>query len=231
MRTAPFEPYPLYLLPMPEPAVVALARALHERGESMPAANGALPAVLTLGKETARLRGRCAVVSVHTRLFGLPRLIAPRPVEGTLRAASSADLALVTQWFQAFHTDAEEQAGRDGQHEATRLFTETEVADRIADDLVWLWEVEGEAVHVTGWSQPAFGVVRIGPVYTPREQRGHGYASAAVAEVSRRILAAGHRACLFTDQANPTSNRIYEALGYRRVVDMAEVVVGPHPAR
>ena len=31
--------------------------------------------------------------------------------------------------------------------------------------------------------------------------------------------------CLFTDQANPTSNKIYEALGYRPVVDMAHFVV------
>ena len=55
--------------------------------------------------------------------------------------------------------------------------------------------------------------------------RGRGYASACVAEVSRQILAAGDRPCLFTDQANPTSNKIYEALGYRRVVDTANVVV------
>ena len=72
--------------------------------------------------------------------------------------------------------------------------------------------------------QPAgFGVARIGPVYTPREHRGRGYASAAVAEVSRRLLDEGVRVCLFTDQANPTSNRIYQALGYRPVVDMANL--------
>ncbi len=35
----------------------------------------------------------------------------------------------------------------------------------------------------------------------------------------------GERACLFTDQANPTSNKIYEAIGYRRVVDMANLRV------
>jgi predicted GNAT family acetyltransferase len=66
----------------------------------------------------------------------------------------------------------------------------------------------------------------VGPVYTPPEHRGRGYASAAVAEVSRQILAAGDRACLFTDQANPTSNRIYESLGYRPVGDMVNLLVG-----
>jgi predicted GNAT family acetyltransferase len=80
-------------------------------------------------------------------------------------------------------------------------------------------------VHLTGANAPAFGVARIGPVYTAREQRGRGYASAGVAAVSRLLLDRGARVCLFTDQANPTSNRIYEALGFRPVVDMANLVI------
>jgi predicted GNAT family acetyltransferase len=72
---------------------------------------------------------------------------------------------------------------------------------------------------------PAFGVSRVGPVYTPREHRGHGYASRAVYEVSALLRESGERPCLFTDQANPTSNKIYEALGYQRLVDMANLRV------
>ena len=91
---------------------------------------------------------------------------------------------------------------------------------------MWLWEDEtGAVVHLTSFSPPYFGVARVGPVYTPREQRGHGYASAAVAQVSQRLLDQGARVCLFTDQANPTSNRIYQALGYRAVVDMANLLI------
>ena len=48
-----------------------------------------------------------------------------------------------------------------------------------------------------------------------------------MAEVSRRLLAAGVRPCLFTDQANPTSNHVYTALGYRPVVEMADLVRVP----
>ena len=68
-------------------------------------------------------------------------------------------------------------------------------------------------------------MARVGPVYTPPEHRGRGYASAAVAGVSERLLEQGVRVCLFTDQANPTSNRIYTALGFEPVVDMANLVV------
>jgi predicted GNAT family acetyltransferase len=80
-------------------------------------------------------------------------------------------------------------------------------------------------VHLTGVNPPSFGVARVGPVYTPPVQRGRGWASNAVAEVSRQIQAEGARVCLFTDQANPISNKIYAALGYRPVVDMANLVI------
>jgi hypothetical protein len=62
------------------------------------------------------------------------------------------------------------------------------------------------------------GVACVCPVYRPPAQRGRGWASNAVAEVSRRIQVEGARVCLFTDQANPTSNKIYVALGYRPMV-------------
>ncbi len=78
---------------------------------------------------------------------------------------------------------------------------------------------------MVGATPPAFGVSRVGPVYTPLSGRGRGWASNAVAAVSRTLQAQGARVCLFTDQANPTSNRIYADLGYRPVVDMANLLI------
>jgi predicted GNAT family acetyltransferase len=65
--------------------------------------------------------------------------------------------------------------------------------------------------------------VRITLVYTPPSFRGRGYASACVAALSASLLASGRKFCfLFTDLANPTSNSIYQKLGYRPVCDMRE---------
>jgi hypothetical protein len=112
MRTAPFAPYPPFLLPMPDEAAVALARALHERGEEMLAVNGALPAVDLCAAELARLGGGRVQVSQHTRLHELGELVWPAPVPGGLQAATEDDVELVMQWFGAFMDDADEQAGR-----------------------------------------------------------------------------------------------------------------------
>jgi GNAT superfamily N-acetyltransferase len=225
MRTAPFAPYPAYVLPMPEDAALALARALHERGEELGGVNGALPAARVVAEETARLSGGAASVHEHLRLFELGDLLLPAAPPGRLRSATRNDADLCLAWFRDFAHAAAEQAGRHEPH-AMEEFTMEELLARIDDGIVWLWEDEaGEVAHLTGANLPANGVTRIGPVYTPRDRRGRGYASRAVAEISQRYVEQGVRCCLFTDQANPVSNHIYEAIGYRPVVDMANLVI------
>jgi predicted GNAT family acetyltransferase len=226
MRTAPVAPYPLFLLPMPGEAAVALARALHEREEEVLAVNGALPAVELFAAEMARLGGGRVQVSQHTRLHELGRLVRPAPVPGHLAAATEDDVELTTQWLGAFIGDADEQAGRPRGASAHEVPDRAEMLRRLRAGQVWFWVSEtGERVHLTSVSPPSFGVARVGPVYTPPAQRGRGWASNAVAEVSGQVQAGGARVCLFTDQANPVSNKIYAALGYRPVVDMANLAI------
>ncbi|WP_028642522.1 GNAT family N-acetyltransferase [Nocardioides sp. URHA0020] len=227
MRTAPFEPHPVYALPMPDDAARALARALHDREEPVGGINGALPTAQVIADELALLRGQRVRVQEHTRLFELGELVAPPAPPGALRVATAADAELALAWFLAFESAAAEQAGRPGTHGMLDGFTLEDLRARIDDGVIWFWEDEaGDRVHLTGANPPAYGVARVGPVYTPTAQRGRGYASAAVAQVSRQYVEQGVRVCLFTDQANPTSNAIYQALGYRAVVDMVNLLVG-----
>jgi predicted GNAT family acetyltransferase len=228
MRTAPAPPHPLFVLPMPDEAAVELARVLHERGEPAVGVNGSMPTARLVAEECARLMGGDVVVAERTRLHAVREVVPPRPVPGRLRRAAAEDLDLVLCWYLAFEVDAAEQAGRPGGHPMLEPPDAATLLPRIEQGRVWLWEDEhGVPVHLTAANPPAYGVVRIGPVYTPRERRGRGYASAAVAEVSQQLLDGGHQVCLFTDQANPTSNKVYEALGYRPVVDMANLEVIP----
>jgi hypothetical protein len=226
MRTAPFAPYPVFLLPMPGEAAVALARVLHERGEEVLAVNGALPAGGLFAAELARLGGGEVQVSQRTRLHELGQLVQPAPVPGRLEAATEDDVELATAWITAFGGDADEQAGRPRGASAHEVPGRAEVLRRVRSGQLWFWVSKtGERVHLTCVRPPSFGVAGVGPVYTPPAQRGRGWASSAVAEVSRRVQAQGARACLFTDQANPVSNKVYAALGYRPVCDMANLVI------
>ena len=226
MRTAPFRPHPTFAMPMDEEAARALAEALHERGELLGGTNGALPGAATLARETARLAGGEVVTGKATRLWEATSVEVPPAPEGRLRQATEDDAELVLSWFEAFHAEADAQAGRQPDPSSGEHNTLASVLVRIREGIEWLWELpDGTVAHLSGAGLPSYGVSRIGPVFTPREHRGHGIASYVVGELTRRGLGAGHRMCLFTDLANPTSNKIYSGLGYAPVVDMAEHVV------
>lgn len=226
MRTAPFGEYPAYLMPMPDEAVHLLSKTLLARDEPVLAANGALPSVQVFCEDMAAATGKQAKIGQHTRLFELGDLVEPRPTAGRLRPGRLDEQPLIGSWYAAFMVDADEQAGREPGESPHESPTDEELARRIGTGRVFVWADEDDTpVNVTAATMPAYGVSRIGPVYTPKEQRGRGYASAAVYAVSKLLRDSGERPCLFTDQANPTSNKIYEAIGYRPLVDMANLRV------
>lgn len=224
MRTNSAAPHPPYLLAMPEDSARDLARLLHERGERVEAVNGALPAVEVFAAETARLAGGSVRVAEHTRVHELGSLREPARPAGRLRAAGEDDLDLAVAWFTAFAAEAAEQAGRARPHPGPE--DGAALRQLVATRRIWLWEDgEGQVVHLTAARPATFGVARIGPVFTPQECRGRGFAGAAVAAVSRLLLDEGARVCLFTDLANPVSNALYERLGFVPVADQANLLI------
>ncbi|HEX4189424.1 MAG TPA: GNAT family N-acetyltransferase [Marmoricola sp.] len=216
MRTAPLRPYPPYFLAMPDEAARLMARTLHERGESIEVVNGFVPTIDGLVAETTSLAGGTAAQTERTSLYELTDLVEPTGIGGRLRVAREDEVDLVQDWFDAFGPDASEQAGRVDPHPA--IETRASTAARIAAGDVWIWETpEGVPAGVTAFNPVSFGVARVGPVYTPKEHRGHGYAAAGVAAISRRLLDEGARVCLFADEQNQTSTGVYVRLGYRPI--------------
>ncbi len=141
----------------------------------------------------------------------------PRPASGRLRRAGEGEQSLLVAWERAFLVEA----GVTGLEVAART-----VAARLADGAQLVWDDDGPVSTLT-LSPAIAGVRRIGPVYTPPGHRRRGYASSAVAAASRWALAGGASRCmLFTDLANPTSNKIYAAVGFRRCGDWEEHAFG-----
>jgi predicted GNAT family acetyltransferase len=92
---------------------------------------------------------------------------------------------------------------------------------------LWLW-VDGTSVSVAGHTPVPEVGSRIGPVYTPPDQRGRGFATRLVAELSSARLDGGDPSCfLYTDMANPTSNAIYRRIGYVQLCEAVEIAFRP----
>jgi len=231
MRTAPFAPYPVYLLAMPDAAAEALAAALVARGEEVGGATGLRPAADVFAAAVAAAAHRTVEPVLHHRLFELGTLVDPRPVPGRLRAVRPDEAELALAWVHRFFADADAQAGRTAGHtDEASAFGMDDIERKLAEGVLWFWVDDADRpVQLTGANPPAFGVARIGPVFTPAQERGRGWAGAAVAEVSRRLRAGGSRVTLFTDQANPASNALYRALGYVPVVDTVLLRIPPAP--
>jgi GNAT superfamily N-acetyltransferase len=158
---------------------------------------------------------------MNQRLYRLGELVPPTGVAGEATAGTADDVGLLADWRAEFVREAD--GGR-----ASRL-TRSDLIRQIQDSLAAgnghvVWRVDGRPVSMAAVSAPQSAMSRIGPVYTPREFRGHGYGSAVTASAAGWGLAKGARhVLLFTDLANPVSNSIYQRIGFVPFADALDV--------
>lgn len=164
----------------------------------------------------ASLKGTTYRVKMRNRLYELKRVNPVPPTPGRLRVATANDLELVTEWIFAFQNEALQRGNLAESREVARY--------RINDQDIYLWE-DREPVSMAAQTRPTRSGICISLVYTPPELRGRGYATACVARLSQLFLDSGRNFCvLFTDLSNPTSNRIYQKIGYAPVCDFTEYI-------
>ena len=210
MRTPPHK---LLLSRMPLEAAPLVA-ASAERFGPLPAVMGPRDVAQAFGRAWARRRAVAPRLGMQQRIFELTTLVPPgRAVPGRARPAEAGDLGLVAGWLDAFHRELGIAA------EDARAWAEQHVAR--GDVLLWH---DGAPVAMAAAMARTPSGARVGAVYTPSALRGRGYATAVVAGLTQRLLDGGRRFCsLYTDLANPTSNAIYQRLGYVPVADVADV--------
>jgi predicted GNAT family acetyltransferase len=200
--------------PMPPAAAVATVDRIVDDGVELPGVNGeAAVSSGFAGQWTERTRSAARPVE-GMRLYEVDDVVVPA-ASGRVRRATEADRELAAQWLDAFAAETGEPGG-DADAVARR---------RIATGELWFHD-DGGSVALTGMSIPVGGATRVGPVYTPPELRGRGYASKLVADRSAVARADGLRCLLYADLANPTSNAIYRAIGYRPVAELVRYEFG-----
>jgi predicted GNAT family acetyltransferase len=195
-------------------ALEELAADVRDVYDSLPSALGPVAAVrrfVELWQTRGGIPGRLAI---SERIYRAGSVTHPTQVSGRCRPYAKADRELTLRWLAAFV----EEALPEGSQESVAGILEHRLADPGGGFVLW---EDGEAVSLAGFGGPTPNGIRIGPVYTPPELRGHGYASALVADLTASLLAGGRRFCfLFTNLANPTSNSIYPRVGFEPVTDV-----------
>ncbi len=180
----------------------------------LPGVGGPADAVARFVLSWQTLTGARARLSMAQRIYQADAVTPPEGVPGRMRSYADADRDLAVRWLEAFVAEAVPDHVPESAADVLRHRLEEPEGGLV------VWE-DGETVSLAGFGSPTPTGIRIGPVYTPPEMRGRGYASALVAELTKELLAGGTRFCfLFTDLANPTSNTIYQRVGYRPVTDV-----------
>jgi predicted GNAT family acetyltransferase len=214
LRTAPYN----LVLAQPRDGE-ALAVLVDAIDIELPGVVGATPEVDGFTREWVTRTGATPRVAIEQGVYAL-RAVAPVPkAPGRSRAADEDDYDLVYDWFLAFAREAM----HDDHDESVY---ERQIRHRLGSSTggFTIWEDGGAPVSMSGYGGLTPNGIRIGPVYTPPEQRGRGYATSLVAEQSTRLLREGRTFCfLYTDLANPTANAIYERIGYVRVCESKQI--------
>jgi uncharacterized protein len=202
-------------------AITVLGRDLARHRLSVPGVTGPVEVARRFAEMWTERSGLTARHAVAERIYRLERVTQPTGVPGTVRIATEADRELLIDWVRAFLLEALE-----GDDE-TSVEPVVDSALRTGSRTFYLWE-DGGPVSLAGVTGPTPNGIRVGPVYTPPEARRRGYASAVTAAASQAQLDAGRKfVFLFTDLDNPTSNKIYQAIGYEPVIDVDQWTFEP----
>jgi predicted GNAT family acetyltransferase len=206
-------PHGAYLSTGPSEAMRLMAQMLWEQRPWLAGVAGPTPSPEDFADEWVSLGGPPAVLESREGTYIASRVDARADVLGALRIAEHRDADLLRAWATEFMAE-------------TGLTTSDEdlVGPRIEAGRMFVWEVDGQAVAMAAVTDAHGGVSRVHLVFTPPQHRKQGFASACVAAITTGELANPGRLCmLYTDVENPTSNKIYQEVGYRRVGDTVQL--------
>ena len=206
----------LGLTPLRPEQADTLAAQLAALGHSLPSVSADHSTATAFAEAWQRHTGATPRLrDTRLRLYRLGTLTPPEPLPaGRGRILGEQDREQAMFWCGEFAKAV---------GEAVSVDADSWAATRFADKRYTLWEtLDGTPVSIAGMNPMVGGQIQVDIVYTPAHLRGRGYAGAVTAEVSRAALAAGAReVVLFADLSNPTSNALYQRLGYRTLTDWA----------
>lgn len=207
-------PRRLLLTTMPDTAVTTLADFMLAETVTVPGALGPRFETRLFADYWTSATGRLCHPRMSERIYACKTVAPLKHAPGRLRPATNDDEQLISEWCVQFCLDA--------RIEDETVYFKARLPSKIADGSLFIWEND-EALAMAGLERQTARGIAISWVYTPAHLRRRGYGTACVAALTQRMLDNGKSfCCLYTDLANPTSNSIYQKIGYRPVCDVQD---------
>ncbi len=191
-----------------------LAQHFRQRGADFPGVVGPAVEAKKFAEVWCHLTKKKFHLGMGQKIYWIKQVIVPDPA-GELRQALPAEADLITQWLVEFSNEALPE------HERSSIEkTLPRVTRAIEGQRVYVLVVDNQPVTMAFVGRPTKNGISVSGVYTPKNLRKRGFASAVVALLSQKMLNSGKQFCvLYTDLANPISNKIYQRIGYEEVAD------------
>ena len=209
-------PRHLIIARMSDPALVALADYFLKESITVPGVVGPKSMTQLFADYWKIKTGKSSRLKMSQGIYACERVVFPVYNRGRLRPAIESDETLLVEWSGEFCRDA----GIEDEIE----YQKTRIPNEIARQSLYVWD-KGQAVSMALVQRETARGVCISMVYTPPHLRKQGYATSCVAALTQRMLDSGKRfCCLYTDLTNPTSNAIYQNIGYEPVCGSEDLV-------
>jgi predicted GNAT family acetyltransferase len=210
-------PRQLLISDMPDPAVYTLADYMLAESAPVHGLVGRNYKAQLFAYYWTKRTGISSRIRMMERLYACTAGPTLTCASGRLRAATADDQARLSEWCVQFCID--------GRIETEIVFFKARLPHKIADSTLFVWETE-EVVSMAAIERESRCGAALSWVFTPAHLRRQGYATSCVAALTQRMLDSGKKfCCLYTDLANPTSNSIYQKLGYQPVCDVQDWIL------
>lgn len=203
----------LILTTTPAPYLQILAQYFQKEKISIPGVVGNSFSTETFARVWSLLDQKKYFLAMAQKIYQLEKVLMPSNDSCHLDLAKKEDEERTTELFHGFCLEALPNEKHD--YEALKKFVSGKIANQ---EIYVLRDQSGALVSMNYVGRPTKNGISVSGVFTPKELRGRGYASILVALTSQKMLDQGKKFCfLYTDVSNPTSNRIYQKMGYREV--------------
>lgn len=203
----------LILSDMPDSMSQGLVSHLHKNEIKVPGVIGPSHSAEAFAKIYSQIYDVAYKIAMDQKTYQLDHVVPPTGIAGSMIVADLSYLELSAQWLVEFVEECIP-------HELTTLEAARKfVTTKIENHELFIW-VDGSCTPVASnmVTRPTKNGIAIACVYTPKEHRKNGYAAAVVAQTSQRMLDAGKKFCmLYADTTNPTSNKVYQRIGYNEI--------------
>ncbi|MDY0409546.1 GNAT family N-acetyltransferase [Virgibacillus soli] len=196
---------------VPPIVLKCIVHTLIEQEKEIPGVIGPTTATVHFVQEYHRLKEK-EILHEHMkqRIYQLHdvKLLPEGP--GELVVATMKYHDLISDWLVQFGKQINESMTEEQAKEMATRFIEQKSS--------YLWMVNQVPVSMVNKARATRHGATVNAVFTPDKFKRKGYATNAVSALSLRLLQEGYRFCaLYTDDANPTSNGIYQKIGYEQV--------------